>query len=87
MKIPVISFSVHPVQNLLSSLPVSHSSCDPLVFSGQYEGYVLGSRKIEGASCVLSGQNYLMCDKSREAGNVKCRSDDGNRPVQVELKK
>lgn len=55
VKIPVISFAVYPVRNLLSALPISRSSCDPLFFCSRYEGYVLGSQKIDGASCVLPG--------------------------------
>lgn len=52
VKMPVISFAIHPVRNLL---PISHSSCDPLLFCGQYEAYAVGSWKIDGVSCVLPG--------------------------------
>lgn len=87
VKILVISFAVHHVQNLLSVFPVSCSSCDLLLFCSQYEGYVLCSQKIGGVSFVLPGWNHLMCDKSREAGSTEWRSDGGNIPLQVELRK
>lgn len=55
VKILIISFAVHRVQNLLLVFPVSCGSCDLLLFCSQYEGSVLCSQKIDGVSFVLPG--------------------------------